>query len=130
MVHVGGGSVVSNYRVAQYHIRSREWSNLPTTPVQGFAMASLNGQLVLVGDLGKGANSLTVWDSTRNRWRQPYPAMPNGRLRSAAVGYKHYIIVACGYTEEELKRLRYWMGSAIHGTKHSLFPWVDVQCPQ
>ena len=93
VVYVGGGG--SNV-VLQYHPGSGEWSKLPVPPVGDFAMASLDGQLVLVGGGRKGGNSLRVWDSTRGGWARSYPAMPSPRLGSAAVGYQHYLIVACG----------------------------------
>ena len=60
-------------------------------------MASLNAQLVLVGgSVGGEGKILRVWKGARGRWAQPYPAMPTGRGGSAAVGYQHYLIVACG----------------------------------
>ena len=56
-------------------------------PVGDFAIASLNGQLVLVGGSRKGGYSLIVWGSTRGRWAQSYPGMSSPRLGSAFVGY-------------------------------------------
>ena len=99
VVYVGGGEVIG---VLEYHPGSGEWSKLPTPPVVHFALASLNGQLVLVGGSGDGEGKiLRVWDGvrggwTRGGWTQPYPAMPTRRSSSAAVGYQHYVIVACG----------------------------------
>ena len=99
MVYVGGGNATSEYDVLQYSPRSGEWSKLPTSPVYGFAMASLNGQLVLVGNHGGDDDRITVWDSTSGGWGHPYPAMPTGRSGSAAVGYQNCLIVACGFSE-------------------------------
>ena len=103
IVYVGGGSTspaTSEYDVLQYSPRSGEWSKLPTSPVCGFAMASLNGQLVLVGNHCHGdEDRITVWDSTSGGWGHPYPAMPTGRSYSAAVGYQNCLIVACGFTD-------------------------------
>ena len=94
VVYVGGGAYICD-DVLEYHPGSGEWSELPT-PVWEFAMASLNGQLVLVGGGGKG-KILRVWEGARGGWAQPYPAVPSGRSSSAAVGYLHYlIVVACG----------------------------------
>ena len=93
VVYVGGGGVND---VLEYHPGSGEWSKLPTPLVGLYAMASLNGQLVLVGGDGEG-KILRVWEGARGGWAQPYPAMPTGRSSSAAVGHQHYLIVACGY---------------------------------
>ena len=99
MVYVGGGETIAS-TVLQYSPRSGEWSKLPTSPVSGFAMASLNGQLVLVGNHCTGdKDRITVWDSTSGGWGHPYPAMPTGRSTSAAVGYQNSLIVACGFTD-------------------------------
>ena len=94
MVYVGKGGVIG---VLEYHPGSGEWSKLPTPLVGYFAMSSLNGQLVLVGGGGGEGKILRVWDGARGGWAQPYPAMPSGRSSSAAVGYQHYLIVACGF---------------------------------
>ena len=99
MVYVGGGNTISEYDVLQYNPRSGEWSKLPISPVNGFAMTSLNNQLVLVGNHGGGKDRITVWDSTSGGWGHPYPAMPTGRSCSAAVGYQNCLIVACGFRD-------------------------------
>ena len=44
VVYVGGGAYIDD--VLEYHPGSGEGSKLPTPPVAGFAMASLNGQLI------------------------------------------------------------------------------------
>ena len=93
MVYCGGTDVFSN-TVIQYNPESGDWSELPRLPVCGFAMTSLNGQLVLAG--GGGDARIKVWDSGRSEWVHPYPPMPTGRSKSAAVGYQNYLILACG----------------------------------
>ena len=96
IVYVGGGGALSN-DVLEYHPGRGEWSELPRHHVLGFAMASLNAQLVLVGgSVGGEGKILRVWEGARGGWAHPYPAMPTGRSQSAAVGYQHYLIVACG----------------------------------
>ena len=96
---VGGGSAGAKCHVMEYSPESGEWNKLPRAPVRGFAMTSLNGQLVLVGSHSAvHGGSITVWDSGRGEWAHPYPPMPTGRGFSAAVGYQNYLIVACGFT--------------------------------
>ena len=92
IVYCGGNNSTSNALV-QYNPESGEWSVLPKAPVWGFSMISLNGLLVLVGG---GDSKIRVQDSGRNEWVHPYPAMPTRRSEAAALGYQHYLIVACG----------------------------------
>ena len=93
MVYCGG---YYSGDVLQYNPVSGEWSELPSPPIQCFAMTSFNDQLVLAGGIGDDAR-ITVWDSGCSKWVHPYPPMPTGRALSAAVGYHNYLIVACGY---------------------------------
>ena len=95
MVFCGGNSLISN-TVIEYNPESGDWSELPRSPVEASAMTSLNGQLVLAGG-GGGDARIRVWDSGRSKWVHPYPPMPTGRSKSAAVGYQNYLIVACGF---------------------------------
>ena len=98
MVYCGGNDISSSSTI-QYNPESGEWSVLPSAPMNSFSMTSLNGQLVLVGG---GDNIITVWDSGRNKWVHPYPAMPTGRSLLAAVGYQNYLIVACGVPHRDI----------------------------
>ena len=95
MVYCGDTDPLTNV-VIQYNPESGDWSELPRSPVKGFAMTSLNGQLVLAGGVG-GDTRITVWDSGRSEWVRTYLRMPTGRVSSAAVGYQNYLIVACGF---------------------------------
>ena len=94
---VGDARASAKCQVMQYSTESGEWSKLPRTTVWGFAMTSLNDQLVLVGSLGGYEDRITVWKSGCGEWAHPYPSMPTGRSLSAAVGYKNHLIVACGW---------------------------------
>ena len=76
--------------------RMATWSKFPRSPVTGFAMTSLNGQLVLAGGRGNDAR-IRVWDSGRSEWVHPYPPMSTEQRLSAAVGYQKYLIVECGF---------------------------------
>ena len=96
MVYVGGDDTVSGGVVQQYNTESGKWKLLPAD-VSGFAMTSLNGQLVLVDSHGGDDDRIAVWNSGRGGWAHPYPPMPTGQSMSAAVGYQNYLIVACGF---------------------------------
>ena len=94
VVYCGGNNPLSP-DVIQLTPENGDWSKLPRSPVTGFAMTSLNGQLVLAGGMGGDAR-ITVWDSGHSEWVYLYPPMGTGRGLSAAVGYQKYLIVACG----------------------------------
>ena len=99
LIYCGGNSLNSS-DVAMYTPDTGKWTLLPPSPVFDFFMTSLNDQLVLVG----GSNTsdedvgvIIVWDSDRGRWTNPHPSMPTARSQTAAVGYRKYLIVACGF---------------------------------
>ena len=96
---MGGGYAREDnneYIVMRYDPTSGEWSQLPKSTERFFAMASVKDQLLLAGGEG-GSTAIQLWDSEGHRWNtQHYPRMPTGRALSAAVGYQHYLIVACG----------------------------------
>ena len=94
-----GGNESNSYAPVQYNPENGEWSVLPKAPLRGFSMTSLNNQLVLVGG---DDNNVTVWDSGRNEWVHPYPPMPTGRSKVAAVCYQNYLIVACGWQYRDI----------------------------
>ena len=102
VVYCGGGSITCD-DVVQYYPESGEWRKFPRSPgLRGFAMTSLNRQLVLVGHHGDDEKRITVWDSGHREWVHPYPPMPTKRSQSAAVGYQNYLIVACGWYERDI----------------------------
>ena len=97
-VYINGQAREDNndYIVMRYDPSRGEWSQLPKSTVRLFAMAAVEDQLLLAGGEG-GSPAIQLWDSEGHRWNtQHYPRMPTGRAWSAAVGYQHYLIVACG----------------------------------
>lgn len=99
IVYCGGNSVNSS-DVALYVPDTGMWDLLRPPPVYDFFMTSLDGQLVLVGgsnDSGDDVPSLTFWDSRLRWWEKRYPPMLMSRSQCAAVGYKNYLVVACGF---------------------------------
>ena len=103
----GGGARDSNneYMVMQYEPSKEEWSQLPKSTVCRFAMASVKDQLLLAGGWGE-STAIQLWDSEGHCWNtQHYPRMPTGRGQSAAVGYQHYLIVACGGLKDTVEVL-------------------------
>ena len=96
---MGGGFAREDnneYIVMRYDPSRGEWSQLPKSTERYFAMASVKDKLLLAGG-GWGSTVIQLWDSEGHHWNtQHYPRMPTGRARPAAVGYQHYLIVACG----------------------------------
>ena len=123
-VYCGGNDVYSNV-VVQYNPDGGEWSQLPKSPVSGFALTSLSDQLVLVG----GAHSdekVRVWDCDLREWIDPYPPMPTGRAMTAALGYSNYLIVACGFENRsevevlDTSRGRWYRGQSVPVEAHRM----------
>ena len=98
-LYIGGGYAEQHnneYAIVQYKSTTGEWSQLPESTVRFFALASVNDQLILAGGEW-GRRDVQLWESDGHRWNmQHYPRMPTGRSSSAAVGYQHYLTVACG----------------------------------
>ena len=98
-LYIGGGDAEggnNEYMIMQYEPSKGEWSQLPKSTERCFAMASVKDQLLLAGG-GGDSTAIQLWDSEGHCWNtQHYPRMPTGRSLSAAVGYQHYLIVACG----------------------------------
>ena len=102
VVYVGGGH--TNYVdcesiVMAYDSSTGKWSKLPRYFARRFAMAVLDGQLVLVGGCNHGyedTNLLGVWYSVRREWSHPYSPMPTLRSDSSAVGWHQWLLVAGG----------------------------------
>jgi hypothetical protein len=89
----------------EYTPETDTWVEL-LAPTLEHGMLSLNGKLTLVGGLPKESTNaldylrlIRVWDSNSKQWIEPYPPMPMGRVNVGCVSYKHYLIVAGGYTE-------------------------------
>ena len=93
-----GSNILGNV-VIQYDLESGDWREIPT-PLEAFALASFNNQLVLAGGGDSDSiedSTIRVWDSERGAVvDSSYPPMLAGRGASAAVGYGNYLILACG----------------------------------
>ena len=98
----GGGAEGSHYKILEYTIEGGQWREIET-PVEGFGMAVVNGQVIITGGQDRGGsltNQVWVLDSLTNTWTQPFPAMPTARWLSSAVGYKRWVLVVGGHREK------------------------------
>ena len=97
-MYVGGGRASyvasdNDYIVMTYDISTGKWATLPPYRAYGFAMTSINNQLVLVGGNKNGDSSkvLGVWDANKKQWTHPYPEMHTARKSCSAVVYKEWL---------------------------------------
>ena len=108
-VYVGGGWTgrkEDHYTVMAYNPQSCNWHTLPPYSATGFAMTTINNELVLVGGYYNlsAVGLLGVWQTDNNQWTRPFPPMPTSRYRPSATSYKHWLVVAggCRYTGNSL----------------------------
>ena len=103
-VFVGGGytgSYDDDHIVMAYNMRSSQWHCLPPCSVRYFSMAVVSNQVVIVGgfgSMGTYSRELGVWQTNDRQWAQPFPPMPTARSRSSSTCYKHWLVVAGGYS--------------------------------
>ena len=100
-MYVGGGYAGpgsdNNYIVMTYDISTRTWATLPPYRAGGFAMTTINNQLVLVGGEGHGGGSskvVGVWDADNKQWTHPYLEMHTARSLCSAVVHNEWLVVA------------------------------------
>ncbi len=102
VVFIGGGHanyVDYEFIILSYNSSTGMWKKLPKYSARRFAMATVEGVLVLVGGCNHGyedVDSIGVWDALQKEWTNPFPALPTCRSDSSAVGYKQWLLVAGG----------------------------------
>ena len=90
-----------NDAVLEYTPENDRWAQLPYPPVKHFTIATLRGQLLVVGgedESDKSSNAILTFDNSSRKWTQSYPAMPKALSFSAAIGYRDHLIIAGGFT--------------------------------
>ena len=107
-VYVGGGYAGSdnNYIVMTYEISTGKWATLPPYRTWGFAMTSINNQLVLVGgdEHGGGRSKVVgVLDADNKQWTHPYPEIHTARGWCSAVVHNEWLVVAGGVSASGAK---------------------------
>ena len=106
-VYVGGGWTdrdEDRYTVMAYNPQSCNWHALPLYSAAKFAMTTINNKLVLVGGYHNpsAVDRLGVWQTDNNQWTYPFPPMPTSRSLPSATSYKHWLVVAGGYSSVSL----------------------------
>ena len=104
LIYIGGG-LTSEYNeemVIRYDPKSGDCSTLAKSTSNCFALATVEGQLLLAGGWLAGgwerSTDVQLLDSDGDHWiTHCYPKTMTGRASAAAVGYQNYLIVACGH---------------------------------
>ena len=86
--------------VQEYTPEHDQWAELPLPSVKNFTIATLKGQLLVVGgknkSTGKKTNTIFTFDEHSRQWIQSHPAMPTALTIPAVIGYQDHLIVAGG----------------------------------
>ena len=97
------------------------WHTLPPYECTKFAMAVVNGQLVLVGGLktDKCTAMLGVWSEQSRTWTNPFPPMPTARQSPSVVTHDNrWLLVVGGMTEDTVTNVEILdttLGQWYHG---------------
>ena len=90
------------HTVLEYTPGHDQWAGLPPPPVEYLTIATLRGQLLVVGGVDKSThkktNTILTFDEHSRQWVQSYPAMPTALTNPAVMGYQDHLIVAGGQT--------------------------------
>ena len=86
--------------VLEYTPEHDQWAELPPPPVKSFTIATLRGQLLVVGgrdkSTSKKTNTILTFNEHSGQWIQSHPAMPALLTYPAVLGYQDHLIVASG----------------------------------
>ena len=83
--------------VLNYTPDDEQWARLPP-PLEEFTLATLRGQLLVVGgrEVIEKSNKILTFDERHEKWVQSYSPMPKAVILPAVVEYQHWLIVAGG----------------------------------
>ena len=90
--------------VLEYTPGDDQWTDLPPPPVYRFTVATLRGQLLVVGgedkSTNKATNTILTFNEHSQRWIQSHPAMPTALTFPAVIVHQDHLIVAGGNNSE------------------------------
>ena len=98
------GESWGTWTVLEYTPGDDQWTDLPPLSVYNFTVATLRGQLLVVGGRDKSThkktNTILTFSEHSQRWIQSHPAMPTALTFPAVIGYQDHLIVAGGYNSK------------------------------
>ena len=90
--------------VLEYTPGDDQWTELPRLSVFDFTIATLRGQLLVLGgedmSTDKVTNAIFKFVEHSQQWIQSHPAMPTALTNPAIIGYQDHLIVAGGWNSK------------------------------
>ena len=98
------GGIRQTVTVLEYALDLQHWADLPPPPVHTFTIATLKGQLLVVGGVdksnGKKSNTIFTFDERTSGWIKTYPAMPKALADPGVIGYQDHLVVVGGLEKD------------------------------
>ena len=99
------GTGSSSVTVLEYTPDKDQWAELPPLPINYFTIATLKGQLLVVGGKHTGpprkkSSTIFTFDERYRKWTQTYPGMPSALTHPAVIGYHDYLVIAGGWNTQ------------------------------
>lgn len=103
-VYCGGSAASENeYLVYHYDPSQDKWTTLSPLSVRYFGLGEVNGELMAIGGVKKGAdrptNEVLTYDPRLQRWKQAFTPMPTSRAFPSILSLQLVLVVAGGLIE-------------------------------
>ncbi len=101
-LYMSGDDSNKTETVLGYSPNQDQWDELPPPPVNYFTVATLRGQLLVVGGIDRRmsaqrrTNVILTFDESSQRWLQSLPPLPMAVSYPTVVEYQDHLIVAGG----------------------------------
>ena len=89
-------------KIYAYNARINAWSYLPDSSFEGYALAIVDGLLILIGRIGNGVTNqlFSLHRNKRIKWTKKFPPMPTKQYGVCALNVivSNQLIVVGGFT--------------------------------
>ena len=82
--------------IFKYSLTHDTWSRLPDCPTFQHGLATLDGELIVIGGRAGGLVSNKVYTFRDDKWQQVLPPMPTPRIHLSSASYENKLIIAAG----------------------------------
>ena len=100
-IYIRSGDCDDNVTVLEYTPGSNQWAELPPPPVRKFTVATLRGQLLVVGGRDKSTHkvqsAILIFNEHSRQWIPSHPAMPTALTSPTVIEYQNHLIVTGGW---------------------------------